>query len=105
MPEAGATKMPWDKKDDSCRNVGVPLQGWWLVAIVDATHRLSIFSDCGLLSSWRTTVSQFCFTTYEMDKISCHLVEPQCKSKNPRGLQEVSLPLARMGLTALWEFQ
>ena len=30
--------------------------------------------DCGLLSSWRKTVSKFCFTTNEMDKISRKLV-------------------------------
>ena len=51
------------------------------VVPVDATHRPVEFFfsfacwDCMQLSSWRTTVSKFCFTTYEMDKSSCDLVD------------------------------
>ena len=53
----------------------------FIVVTVDAMHGPVEFFfpfacwDCGLLSLWRTTVSKFCFTTYEMDKISCKLVE------------------------------
>ena len=59
--------------------------------------------DSALTNELRTVV-RYSRSVYSQTRLANFDYIPECKSKNPRGLNEISLPLARMTAIAVFLF-
>ena len=78
----------------------------WLKSAVSLHIRISNRLTCEILFSFDQRIKNcsdtFSFCIRGQTRLADFGYIPECKSKNPRGLNEVSLPLARMGIGSMF---